>query len=697
MTSAELPIFGMLKAFLASKAAEEAQSSLADVVVKSAWSASAVGVKQSGFTERIRQMIFNASGQYISNYADRHGLIKVLGMMQPVWIEDIYTHVQFLDSDGVRQYSSLENLEVAFRNSYKKTKQRRFQPTESEKQEGLVVANECQYLMVLGQPGAGKSTFLRRVGLEALNRKNSDYRHDCVPVFLELKRLNIEGIDIERAITREFATCGFPDPERSTKRLLEDGKLLVLLDGLDEVTNQQMDQVVTKIHDLCNLYKHNRFIASCRTAAYRSKFLQFTDVVMADFNDEQIKQFITNWFYSQKDKEVDTAQRCWGLLQHPEYTATRELAQTPLLLTFLCLVFDDSQTFPKQRAYLYKDALDVLLKKWAAEKRIQRDPIYQDLTLPLEEMLLAEIAYTEFLEDRLFFPKQEVVDKICAVLVGNLNAPKHLDGAAVLEAIQIQQGIFVERASNILSFSHLTLQEYLTAQHIVVDTKKITQLVSTYLVDQRWREVFLLVAGSMRGGADDLLLQMEAESQKYARNSRLQDLLIWIDQAIVDLEGVFKPAAKRAIILFNKIDKPLTKAILRSGINRQLELNSMDGAYHLDKPLLDELDYIEQKYPDVEDLVHRYSSSLPPSYISSLASSVARILLQQSGYGTVPLPDFYKEGPIRLSAWSDPDWQKLADYLYATELIVICKESAVRVSPHVWQGIEKRILSLAQP
>ena len=696
MTSAELPVFGMLKSFLASKAAEEAQKNLAGAVVKSAWSTSADGIKQSGFTERIQQMIFNASGEYISNYADRHGLLKVLGMMQPVWIEDIYTHVQFLDGDSVRQYSSLDNLEKAFRDSYKETKQRRFQPAKSKQQDGLEVANKCQYLMVLGQPGAGKSTFLRRIGLEALKRENSGYKHGCVPVFLELKRLNIEGIDIERAITREFATCGFPDPERSTKRLLEDGKLMVLLDGLDEVPNQQMDRVVTQIHDFCNLYKHNRFITSCRTAAYRSRFLQFTDVVMADFNDEQIKQFIANWFSSQNDKEVGTAQKCWDLLQHPEYTATRELAQTPLLLTFLCLVFDDSQTFPKQRAYLYKDALDVLLKKWAAEKRIQRDPIYQDLTLPLEEMLLSEIAYTEFLEDRLFFPKQEVVDKICAVLVGNLNAPKHLDGAAVLEAIQIQQGIFVERASNILSFSHLTLQEYLTAQYIVVDAKRITQLVTTHLVDQRYREVFLLVAGSMRGGADDLLLQMEAESQKYTRNSRLQDLLIWIDQAIVDLEGAFKPAAKRAIILFNKIDKPLTKASLLYPINRQLELNSMDGAYHLDQPLLDGLDDIEQQYPDVEELEHRYSSSLTSSYISNLADSVARILLRQSGYGFNVFPEFYKREPIYLACWSDLDWRILADYLYANELMMKCKESAVQVSPRVWQGIEERILTVAQ-
>jgi predicted NACHT family NTPase len=282
---------------------------------------------------------------------------------------------------------SLENLEQAYREAQK----RRFQSERCEKRDGVAVANQQQYLMVLGQPGAGKSTFLRRIGLEALKREESDYGHNCIPVFLELKRFNTGTVDIEQAIAREFETCNFPDPARSATRLLEDGKLLVLLDGLDEVPTQQMDQAITQIQDFCDRYRQNRFIASCRTAAYRSRFRQFRDVIMADFDDEQIQQFMTNWFRSKDDRELDTAQKCWDLLQQPEYAATRELAQTPLLLTFLCLVFDDAQTFPKQRAILYKDALDVLLKRWAAEKRIQRDPIYQDLTLPLEEMMLAEI------------------------------------------------------------------------------------------------------------------------------------------------------------------------------------------------------------------------------------------------------------------------------------------------------------------
>ncbi|KAM3096256.1 type II toxin-antitoxin system HicA family toxin [Phormidesmis sp. 146-35] len=235
-------------------------------------------------------------------------------------------------------------------------------------------------------------------------------------------------------------------------------------------------------------HKQNRFIASCRTAAYHSRFRQFKDVEMADFDDVQIQQFITNWFQSEQDKQFGIAEKCWERLQEPEYSATKELAQTPLLLTLLCLVFDDSQAFPKNRAVLYGDVLDVLLKKWAAEKRIQRDPIYKDLSVALEEMMLGEIAYAGFVRNRLFFSRREVVQQICTFLESNLNAPKHLDGKEVLKAIQIQQGILVERAADVLSFSHLTIQEYLVAQHIA-DHNLIEELVAGNIAERRWRDV----------------------------------------------------------------------------------------------------------------------------------------------------------------------------------------------------------------
>lgn len=56
-------------------------------------------------------------------------------------------------------------------------------------QSGLAFAllDDEQYLMLLGGPGVGKSTFLRKVGLEALKEEDGSFTHECIPVFLELR------------------------------------------------------------------------------------------------------------------------------------------------------------------------------------------------------------------------------------------------------------------------------------------------------------------------------------------------------------------------------------------------------------------------------------------------------------------------------------------------------------------------------
>jgi len=83
--------------------------------------------------------------------------------------------------------------------------------------------------------------------------------------------------------------------------------------------------------------------------------------------------------------------------------AAEELAQTPLLLMFLCLVYERKQMLPNQHSTLYENALDLLLSEWSAQKRLEFAPIYQGFHPKLEKGLLSEIAYESFNEDCLFF------------------------------------------------------------------------------------------------------------------------------------------------------------------------------------------------------------------------------------------------------------------------------------------------------
>jgi hypothetical protein len=212
-------------------------------------------------------------------------------------------------------------------------------------------------------------------------------------------------------------------------------------------------------------------------------------------------------------------------LQKNENKATKELAQTPLLLTFLCLVYDRQHILPTQRSTLYGKALDILLSEWSAQKRLEHDPIYEGFHPDLEKVLLAQIAYDSFEQDQLFFLKDDIIRQISDFLADTLDAPKHLDGGAVLKAIEKQQGILVERATGIYSFSHLTLQEYLTA--LYVKEEGIENLtVENHLSDERWQEVFILTSGLKARKSIDLLTKINEKTRSFiAEDSKLKRLL----------------------------------------------------------------------------------------------------------------------------------------------------------------------------
>jgi hypothetical protein len=427
-----------------------------------------------------------ASRRYREELGRLYGTMHIFGMSQSVPLSDIFTDVYLLDKPIAWRRYAIEELQARGLAQYENQ-------LRQERHDGITLVQTQKRLYILGQPGAGKTTFLKYLVIQAVAKKL-----EVIPIFVSLKEWSDSNIDLFPFLVRQFTICSFPDAQPFIEQLLEDGKAMVLFDGLDEVNLKggAHARITDAIRDFARQYRKSRIVITCRTAATEYVFEGFNYCELTEFTREQMEAFVGRWFQANEIKR----QAFWNAFSQPEHEGLRDLARRPLLLTMLCLTFEETMAFPRRRAELYEEAIDALLKKWDSSRSIQRDTIYSKLSLGYKRQLLMEIAAKTFERDELFLRKRDIVEHVIMFLrrLPPVDNSEDIDGEVVLRSIEAQHGLLIERAQHIYSFSHLTFQEYFTARYIAEHPElAVLRGVASHAADPRWREVLLLTVSML--------------------------------------------------------------------------------------------------------------------------------------------------------------------------------------------------------
>jgi predicted NACHT family NTPase len=463
------------------------------------------------------------------------GTMQVLDMTQAIALSEIYTDVNLLESLTAHQRLGLGELEGLF-NLASENFERLGWGKATERVQGLDAAENHPKLMIWGKPGAGKTTFLKYVAIESIEGR---FQAQQVPLFIGMKEFaeKEHNPDILTYIHQKVATSRIKAEE--IDQLLQQGRAILLLDGLDEVLQEDSHRVIQQIQSLADhpQYRQNRFLITCRIAAKEYLFRGFKEVEVADFNADQIAGFVNNWFRAKDPVKAETF-----ILKLNNNEPIQELASSPLLLTLLCLVFGEINDFPHNRAELYEEGIDILLKKWDAKRNIPRDVVYKQLSNKRKEDLLSYIAYTAFLDGKYFF-KQQQAENLIEEFIKNLPDAQtdpealRLDSEAVLRSIGAQHGLLVERAKNIYSFSHLTFQEYFTARKLTLRPNRETfELLVSYIHEKSWQEVFFLTFEKLDDATELAQMMKNAIDNLVAEDEKIQRFLLWLVSKVSSVE-----------------------------------------------------------------------------------------------------------------------------------------------------------------
>ncbi len=385
-------------------------------------------------------------------------------------------------------------------------------------------------LVVLGDPGAGKTTFLRYVALalalaagSATTEERLGVQANWLPVLFPIaayaeKLKDDADLSLTDYLPQYFKARELPDLGPLFRAEMAQGNCLFLLDGLDEVGSPgDRLAAVKRVADLARRYPDNRIIVTSRIAGYHQAPLadDFLHLTIQPFDDEDIARFAQQWCQAYETLDGVTSQAEERAHQRAERLVAEihsdpniaKLAANPLLLSILALIHYQGTRLPHQRAELYRLCVEALAETWNRARGLSGRPINLFLgDRPLDERfvvdVLGPVAFWMH-EER---PERVVERRDLERLIADrlqeheqVSEPRARELAGdFIQLMTEKVGLLVARGLDLFGFLHLTFEEYLAARYLV-EWLDYEEEASRRAADPRWDEVIRLGAACLRG------------------------------------------------------------------------------------------------------------------------------------------------------------------------------------------------------
>jgi formylglycine-generating enzyme required for sulfatase activity/energy-coupling factor transporter ATP-binding protein EcfA2 len=538
------------------------------------------------------------------------------------YLEHIIAHNRYLQLQGIRSGGKLVNIELEhIYITLRTTQQRNIQAEEEwlHEEAGMAPGEmgrmkmersalretvsvtvdqalaDNKHMVILGDPGSGKTTLLRYLALlygrdlaestKSVSEKLKLNEAGYLPVLLQLRQfgsflkehyLKDDGTE-GHGLLFEFlfrAMKGFRIdlPDDFFDAYFQNGKAIILLDGMDEVADPDLRARVARMLEAFTLaYPKCRFVITSRVVGYTGASRLTGDYVtttVRDFTLADVEQFLKHWhrlvavgqlgpgesadtFASSQTTQLMSAIR--------GNERIRDLAINPLLLTVIALVHRDRVKLPDRRAELYAEAVDVLLGKWDEARGVGGVSILEDRPFEVgdKRLMLQSLALWMHEHEQKEISQADLfafLEKQFSGMAPDLQK-RRMAIERFQRVIEERTGLLSARGEGVYAFSHLTFQEYLAARALS-GRDDYVEYALRFTGGAWWREVILLEAGHLSGDSIQRASRLIRAIMEYRKEPLPYHNLVLASECLRDA-GEQRVDAKLSQEINDRLDKAL--------------------------------------------------------------------------------------------------------------------------------------------
>ncbi len=339
--------------------------------------------------------------------------------------------------------------------------------------------NANKHIVILGQPGAGKTTLMKFLCQSIMLDENFYPNLFKLPIIIRLRELEIKTSNSEDknpiisylfeslglVLTKDKSETIIKDEdlllakERVLFPLLENISPLIILDGYDEIPNNKAKEIVLNEFKRLTLNLNiARVMLTSRSSEYNFSIENTMVLEICPLDDSQIKMFATKWLGN-----IEKADDFFKNLKESPFADT---AIRPLALSHLCAIFERVGKIPDKPKTVYKKIINLLLEEWDEQRSVKRISSYGNFEIDRKFDFLCRLAFEITTKSRKTIFNEIILkstyEKICFDF-GLLK--KESDN--VVKELEGHTGLIIQSGYNDYEFAHKSIHEFLCAEYLV--------------------------------------------------------------------------------------------------------------------------------------------------------------------------------------------------------------------------------------